>query len=139
MRNVVILFLLILATIAVWGVASAFLVAPLLHVGQSYPRYLNLITVPDLVGLVVYAVWAFALAWLSTRLLSVRLYRAMALAFVILFFLFVRGVFIPGNLHSVFLLREIVLAVVITAVAFLGVFTATSNQAIQRTAGRSDV
>jgi hypothetical protein len=138
MRNAAILLLLILATIAVWGVASAFLVAPLLHVGQSYPLYLNLVTVPDLVGLIVYAVWAFALAWLSTRLLSVRLYRTIAVAFVILFFLLVRGVFIPGNLHSVFLVREIVLAVVITVVAFLGVFTATSNHAIQRTTGSRD-
>ena len=137
MRNLAILLVLILATVGVWAASSAFLVGPLLHDGQSYPLCLHLAAIPDVVGLAVYAVWAFILGRLSRRLFSQWPYRGIALAFALLFFLFVRGVFIASNVRSAFLFREAVLGSVVAGVMFLGVSTATSNQAMQRTAPRS--
>jgi hypothetical protein len=127
MRNVFVLSLLAFATLGIWAASSAFIIAPLLYVGESYPVYFHLGTVPDLIGVVVYGVWAFLFAWLSYRLFTASTFRAVALVFLILFFLFVRGLFIAGNFRSSFLLQQFVFTLFIVAVAWFGMHCSHRN------------
>jgi hypothetical protein len=122
-RSAAILIFLALATVGVWGFTSAFLVQPQLHPGQSYPRYLGLATAPDLTELAVYASWAFVAAWFSFRFLPPAP-RRLAVAFILLFYLFVRGTFFPFNLHSGELARQFLLATCVALAIILGVLLA---------------
>jgi hypothetical protein len=90
MRNVLIVALLIPVTFLAWIVATALLVSPFLHVGQSFTIYFGLVTLPDLVSLLIYAVLAFAGAWAVSCLFSgpaAGTFRAVALMALVLLFL----------------------------------------------------
>jgi hypothetical protein len=119
MRNVLILALLLLVTFAAWILATALLVSPFLHVGQSFTVYFGLVMLPDLVSLLIYAVLAFVGAWLAFRLFSgppAGMFRAVAIAALVLLFLWIRGAFIVSNYRFTFFVREFLFALIIAAV-----------------------
>jgi hypothetical protein len=119
MRNILILALLIVATFAAWIVATALLVSPFLHVGQSFPVYFGLVMLPDLASLLIYSVLAFIAAWLASRFFigsAAGLFRGLALAALIVLFLWIRGAFIISNYRFTFFARELLFATVVAAV-----------------------
>ncbi len=119
MRNLAILVLLILATFGAWILATALLISPFLHVGQSFTVYYGLVMLPDLASLLLYAVLSFIVAWVGCRLFSgpaAGAFRGVALALLILLFLWIRGAFIISNYRFTFFAREFLFAAVIAAV-----------------------
>ena len=119
MRNVSILVLLVAATFGAWIIATALLVSPFLHVGQSFTVYFGLVALPDLASLLIYSVLAFIAAWLASRFLigsAAGLFRGLALAALIVLFLWIRGAFIISNYRFTFFARELLFAIVIAAV-----------------------
>jgi hypothetical protein len=119
MRNASILVLLIIATFGAWIVATAFLVSPFLHVGQSFTVYFGVVTLPDLASLLIYSVLAFIAAWLASRFFigsAAGLFRGLALAALIVLFFWIRGAFIISNYRFTFFARELLFGIVVAAV-----------------------
>ncbi len=123
MRNFSLLLLSTLATFGVWVLASALVVSPLLKPGSSYRMYFGLVIFPDLLGLLVFGVWAFLVARLGHSLFagpSAPRYRGAVVALTIFFFLYTRSVFIPSNFSFEFFARSLILTALVAACAWFG-------------------
>jgi hypothetical protein len=125
MRNLAILVLLVIATFAAWILATAVLYSPFIHVGDSFTVYFGLVMLPDLASLLIYAVVAFAGAWLASRLFAgstARTFRVLAVAALVVLFFWIRGAFIISNYRFSFLVRESAFALIIAAVALVALY-----------------
>jgi hypothetical protein len=123
MRNLSVLVVLSFATFGVWVFSSAFLLAPLVKPGSSYPVYLGLVTFPDFLGLLLFGVWAFLVARLGHSLFtgpSAPRYRVAIVALTVFFFLYTRSVFILSNLSFEFVTRGLILTAIVAACAWYG-------------------
>jgi len=123
MRNFSLLILLALATFGVWVLSSAFVVSPLLEPGTSYRMYFGLITFPDFLGLLFFAVWAFLVARLAHSLFSGSTappYRAAIIAMTLFFFLYTRSIFDPLNFSFWFVVRGLLMTAIVAACAWFG-------------------
>jgi hypothetical protein len=125
MRNVSILVLLVVATFGAWIVATALLVSPFLHVGESFTLHFRLVTLPDLASLLIYSVLTFIAAWLASRFFvgsAARLFRDFGLTALIVLFLWIHGAFIVSNYRFTFFARELLFGIVIAAVGLCGFY-----------------
>ena len=120
MRNFAILLLLVLATFAAWILATAVLYSSFIHSGDSFPVYFGLVVLPDLASLFIYAVLAFAGAWLASRFFTgsaVSTFQLLSVIALVVLFLWIRGAFIISNYRFSFLVRESIFAAIVALVA----------------------
>jgi len=115
-----------LATFGFWVFADAYLLATLLIPGTSYRVYLGLFTVLDLVKVGLFSGWAVLIGRLGRVFFggpAAPPFRFAAAAFIVLLYLYSRGVFIPSDYHPAhpeFIAQIILHAAVISAAAWYG-------------------